>query len=189
MNFDIFINIFWSIAYLLAIYFGKKYQKIYFPIILILLNISWELAACYNDIIDNHIIIIHFIWLILDFIILIQAFKYKVKSNLDRFIILIILFDITFAFIIMFKYYKLIYFTSILINVFMSSIFLFNHFKNKFGNSYFVDMFRLLGNVFVFINYYTYDNRLLVLLILTILFDLMAIFVALITQKRKLNIF
>ena len=81
---DLLQVVFWSITYILIIVFSIIKHSYFMPIIAGFLNFSWEINALYFDLINgsyNFVTIFHFIWVSLDFLIMVIIFFYYIDKN------------------------------------------------------------------------------------------------------------
>ena len=82
--FDLLQVIFWSITYVLIIVFGFIKRNYFMPIIAAFLNIAWESNALYKDLsnnIYNSITLAHFVWILLDFFIVLTILFYYIEKD------------------------------------------------------------------------------------------------------------
>lgn len=167
--FDYAQFIFWCLTYLLIIIYGLLKNKVLIPICAVVLNFSWELTSLFYDLLRENFtfILIHTIWLILDFFICIIIFK---NDKINRKKLLIIL----PSFVILFEIFKLNngqLISCFMIDLIMAYLFLFKIIKDKADliGQLILGFLKLLGDLFAWFAYLSMDFVLFVGLLVLIL--------------------
>ena len=160
--FDLLQVTFWSLAYICIIVFSIKYKKCMMPFSCLSFNFCWEIIVLLNSTVFSVVFFYRLVWTMLDTIILLLHLIYgnfvltKKRKTLFYFasIIWIILNFILFYFLDDFAHNFSIY-SSFLINIFMSIIFVVLFKKEKLYVSalFVIGFFRLLGTLFASIAY------------------------------------
>lgn len=189
--FDAIQIVMWSITYVFVIIFGFKRKSYFMPVLAAFLNLSWEANAFSKDIINNNyttVTLAHFIWLFLDFFIILTIAFYYIENNKKGLLCFIALPIFIFIFNLLFEIDKGQLRSSFTIDLIMALCYLFAALKTRrnYSEWLLIGVTKLIGDFFAFVMYRKDE---FVYIIGMIVFVINFVYLLVITNKKSPKIF